>query len=80
MGHPNGGQGNKDNISLAYFCMFINIVSKYALMKSKYSNVKSKFKIRNGVYYGIKIKFVPEISSKLLFKKYRTDHILPISL
>lgn len=45
----------------------MNIVSKYVMMKSKYSNVEGKVRIGNGVYFGEEEKLVPEIRSKLFF-------------
>ena len=42
----------------------MNIVSKYVMMKSKYSSIEGKVRIGNGVY----------------FRKEETDHMLPISL
>lgn len=40
----------------------MNIVSKYVMMKSKYSSIESKVRILSGVYFGKEEKLAPEKS------------------
>lgn len=58
----------------------MNIVSKYVMMKSNYSTIEGKMRIRNGVYFRKEEKLTPERSSELLFVKYRSGNLLPLSL